>query len=260
VSPSGIEPLFEEATGWNVWDANVRVGPSGIHGELALDPAGLIEEMDRFGIRSALVSHWTAEEYDADAGNRALARDLLPRFTPAWAALPDRGSVDALAVRRPLAVRLTPGLTQHNFSTAPWCAGPLFEYLEAQSVITLLSRADIEWDRLAEVMENFPGLVVLLLDVGYRSDRHLWPLLERFPRLHFDSATYLAHRQLEAFVDRYGPDRLLLGSRLPLYTPAAALGVLAGARMSADARLAVAGGNLRRLLAACRNGTAEGEA
>lgn len=260
MSPSGIEPLLEEAAGWNVWDANVRVGPSGMHGELALDPAALIEEMDRFGIRNALVSHWTAEEYDADAGNRALARDLLPRFTPAWAALPDLASVDAMTARRPLAVRLTPGLTQHNFSTAPWCAGPLFDYLEAQSVITLMSRADVEWDRLVELMENFPQLVVLLLDVGYRSDRHLWPLLERFPRLHFDSATYLAHRQLEALVDRCGPDRLLFGSRLPLYTPAAALGVLASARIPADARLAVAGGNLRRLLAACRNASEKAKA
>lgn len=253
MSPSGIEPLFEAAATWNVHDAHVRVGPSGIHGELALDPAGLVEEMDRFGIRSALVSHWTAEEYDADAGNRALARDLLPRFTPAWAALPDRESVEALAARRPLAVRLTPGVAQHNFSTAPWCAGPLFEYLEGQSVITVMSRVDIEWDRLVQVMENFPRLVVLLLDVGYRSDRYLWPLLGRFPGLHFDSASYLAHRQVEAFVDRHGPDRLLFGSRLPLYTPAAALGVLASARMPADARLDVAGGNLRRLLAACRN-------
>lgn len=253
MSRSPIEPLFEEAAGWDLFDANVRVGPSGIHGELALSPSGLVEEMDRFAIRNALLSHWTAEEYDADAGNRALAQDLPPRFTPAWAALPDREAVDALAGRRPVAVRLAPGVTQHNFSLASWCAGPLLEYLQAQSVITLLSRADIDWDLLVHVMENFPRLIVVLLDAGYRADRYLFPLLARFAGLHFDSATYLAHRQLEAFVDRHGPDRLLFGTRLPLYTPAAALGVLASARIPSDARLAIAGGNLRRLLAACRN-------
>lgn len=257
MSRSVIEPLFEEAASWDLFDANVRVGPSGLHGELALGAAALLEEMDRFAIRNALVSHWTAEEYDADTGNRALERDLLPRFTPAWAALPGPEAIDALAARRPLAVRITPGVNQHNFPLASWCAGSLFEYLQAQSVIALILRVDVDWDQLVQLMENFPSLVVLLLDVGYRSDRYLFPLLARFPRLHFDSATYLAHRQLEAFVDRYGPDRLLFGSRLPLYTPAAALGVLASARISTEARLAIAGGNLRRLLTACRNRAAQ---
>lgn len=250
---SVIEPLFEEAAGWDLFDANVRVGPSGVHGELALETAALAAEMDRFAIRNALVSHWAAEEYDAEEGNRALERDLVPRFTPAWAALPDADGIDALAARRPLAVRLTPGVTAHNYSLARWCAGGLFEYLQARSVLTVLPRPDVDWDRVVEVMENFPRLPVLLLDVGYRSDRVLFPLLARFPGLHFDSATYLAHRQLEAFVERHGPDRLVFGSRLPLYTPAAALGVLASARIRPEARQAIAGGNLRRLLAACRN-------
>jgi predicted TIM-barrel fold metal-dependent hydrolase len=88
----------------------------------------------------------------------------------------------------------------------------------------------------------------VLLDIGYRADRYLFPLLRRFPMLHFDSATYLAHRQLEAYVEQHGPDRLLFGSRLPLYTPASSLAVLASARISDEDRRAIAGGNVRRLL------------
>src|SRR5919198_1365229 len=183
-----------------------------MYGELALDTAGLVEEMDRFAIRNAVVSHLTAEEYDVEEGNRALQRDLVPRFTPAWAALPDRASLDALPARRPVAVRLTPAVTQHNFSLAPWSVAALFEYLEAEFVITLIARADIEWDRLVEILTSFPRLRVVLLDIGYRSDRYLFPLLDRFPGLHVDSATYLAHRQLESFIERRGPDRVLFGS------------------------------------------------
>jgi predicted TIM-barrel fold metal-dependent hydrolase len=89
-----------------------------------------------------------------------------------------------------------------------------------------------------------------LLDIGYRFDRYILPLLRRFPSLYFDSATYLAYRQFENFVDRCGPERLLYGSRLRLFTAATSLGVLASARISDDARLAIAGGNLRRLLSA----------
>jgi hypothetical protein len=253
VSKSNLEPLFAEAANWDLFDVNVHVGPSGIHGELALEKPALIEEMDRFAIRKALASHWTAEEYAAEEGNRALERDLDPRLIPAWAAMPDRAFVEHLDKRRPLAVRLNPGINQHNYSLSPWSAAGLFEYLQKAAVITLVSRADMDWDRLAALMEEFPRLVVVLLDVGYRSDRYLFPLLARYPQLHFDSATYLAHRQLESFVNRFGPERLLFGSRLPLYTPASALGVLASARMPDAARLAIAGGNLRRLLAACQN-------
>jgi len=242
------EPLFSEAADWNLFDVNSRIGPSGVHGELALETPGLLEEMDRFYIREAVVSHWTAEEYDAATGNRALERDLHPRLTPAWAALPGEAEMVDLSLRRPAVVRLTPAVNQHNFATAAWCAGPLLEYLQEHSVVTLIARSDIEWPALAALAENFPRLPLVLLDIGYRADRHLFPLLHRFPMLHFDSATYLAHRQLEAYVRQYGPDRVLFGSRLPLYTPASSLGVLATARISDSDRRAIAGGNLRRLL------------
>jgi hypothetical protein len=252
VSKFSPEPLFSEAADWELFDVNAKVGPSGIHGELALETQGLLEEMDRFHIREALVSHWTAEEYDAATGNRALERDLRPRLTPAWAALPDEVSITHLEHRRPVAVRLTPAVTQHNFATASWCAGPLLEYLQSYSVITLIARSDIEWPALTSLAENFPRLPLVVLDPGYRADRYLLPLLRRFPMLHFDSATYLAHRQLEAFVEQHGADRILFGSRLPLYTPASALGVLATARISEADRRAIAGGNLRRLLIAAQ--------
>lgn len=241
--------LFSEAAGWELFDVNARVGPSGVYGELALDTAGLLEEMDRYSIRAAVVSHWTAEEYDVQTGNAALERDLHPRLTPAWAALPEDASIAYLETRMPAVVRLFPGAAHHNFAMAAWCAGPLFEYLQAGSVLTLIARGDIDWPALVALLENFPRLPLVLLDTGYRADRHLFPLLRRFPVLHFDSATYLAHRQLEAFVDRHGSERLLFGTRLPLYTGASALGVLASARIPEDDRRAIAGGNLRRLLA-----------
>jgi hypothetical protein len=246
---SGFPSVLNEAAGWDLFDVNARLGPSAVHGELALDSAGVLEEMDRFHIREALVSHWTAEEYDAAAGSAALERDLAPRLTPAWAVLPDEESISALEARRPDAVRLTPSTPQHNFAMTRWCAGPLFEYLQENRVLTLIARPDIEWSALASLLQDFPKLPIVLLDTGYRADRHLFPLLRRFPMLHFDTATYLGHRQLEAFVEQFGPDHALFGSRLPLYTPAAALAVLASARISRQDRDAIAGGNLRRLLA-----------
>jgi predicted TIM-barrel fold metal-dependent hydrolase len=247
VASSGAGAL-REAAGWDLFDVNVRVGSSGVHGELALEKSELLEEMDRFFIRRALVSHWAGEEYDPAVGNDALAREADARLVPAWTALPNAALLDSLAARRPKAARITPGPTQHNFSLAKWSAGPMLEFLQDNNVLTLIVRSDIAWGEVASLLENFPRLRLLLLDTGYRADRYLFPLMDRFPNLYFDSATYLAHRQLESVVEQRGAERILFGSRLPLFTPASSLGVLASARISDADRLAIAGGNLRRLL------------
>jgi hypothetical protein len=246
LSASAIDPAF--AAAWNVFDANVRLGHSGVYGELALETGDLLKEMDRFGIGRALVSHFAGEEYDAEQGNNLLACQLHERLVPAWAALPDPLFIEKLAMRRPVAVRLSFGVKKHNFSWAPWCSGELYEYLQEHSVLTLIAREDIEWDSLAQLLGNFPRLQVLLLETGYRADRYLFPLFKQHPNLYIDTSTCVAHRQLESLVEKFGPDHLLFGSRLPLYTAGAALAVLASARISESAKLAIAGGNLRRLL------------
>lgn len=243
------EAIFAEAGNWGLWDINVRVGPSGIHGEVAFEtPSALLEEMDRYFIRTAVAAHQTGVEYDAEMGNRLLSEINSPRLIPAWTALPNRESLDTLMRRQPKAVRLTPGTWNHNFPLTRWGAGDLLELLQSHQVLTLVAREDLPWNTLVELLENFARLPLVLLDVGYRSDRYLFPLLERFPSLHFDSATYLAHRQLESFVERFGSERVLFGSRLPFFTPASSLAVLATSRISDSARTAIAGGNLRRLL------------
>ncbi len=248
MSASPIEPALAECAHWDILDANVYVGHSGINGALALEAPELLAEMDRFGIKRALASHFVSHEYDAVEGNRALERDANPRFIPAWSASTDPSSMADLKSRAPRAVRLWFGVLHHNFSSAPWCAGELFEYLQGAAVVAVISRPEIEWDDLAVLLESFPRLKVLLLDIGYRSDRYLFPLLRKFPGLYFDSSNYFGHRQLEWYLEQFGPDRMVFGSRLPLCTPAAALTVLGTARIADSIRLAVAGGNLRRLL------------
>lgn len=249
MSASFTEGALQEFASYDIVDANVRVGPSGIHGALALEAPNLLEEMDRFAIPRAIVSHFTGEEYDALAGNISLQRDADGRrLIPAWCASPDTAAFGDLKSRKPRVVRLWFSTTRHNFSPAAWCAGELLDYLQQNEVLSIISREEIDWTSLARLLEDFPRLKVLLLDTGYRSDRYLFPLLRQHPNLFFDSSMYVAHRQLEAFVQSFGPERIVFGSRLPLYTPGAALAVLGTARISDAAKRAIAGSTLRRLL------------
>lgn len=248
MSICSTEAALAECEHWNVFDANTYLGHSGLHGELALEAPPFLCEMDRFAIKRALVSHFAGLEYDAIEGNRALERDMDARFVPAWTVSSEQASLDDIISRSAKAVRVWFGPLHHNFSSGRWCSGSLFEHLQHNRTLVLISRPEIEWDDLSLLLGNFPHLRVLLLDVGYRSDRYLFPLLEQFSDVYFDSSTYVSHRQLEWYLNHFGPDRIVFGSRLPLYTPAAALTVLGTARIPAPVRLAVAGENLRRLL------------
>ncbi len=56
-----------------------------------------------------------------------------------------------------------------------WGAGELFEYLQANQVLTLIAREDLEWEPLIALLENFPRLpLVLLMEIGYRFSRQFY--------------------------------------------------------------------------------------
>ena len=138
------QTIFAEAANWNLWDANVRVGPSGIHGQVALEAPALLQEMDRHYIRTAVAAHATGVEYDADLGNKLLSQLQEPRLVPAWTALPNRDFIERLAALNPRAVRLSPSTWNHNFPLTQWGAGELFEFLQSNQVLTLVARKNIE--------------------------------------------------------------------------------------------------------------------
>ncbi len=57
MSPFTNESIFGEAADWNIWDVNVRVGPSGPYGQVAMGAPELLEEMSRYFIQTAITAH-----------------------------------------------------------------------------------------------------------------------------------------------------------------------------------------------------------
>jgi hypothetical protein len=235
------------------FDANAMIGalgagPAGV----GLTAAGLLEQMARYGIRQSLVASTAAFEYNAGAGNRALARELEPHpnLFPLYALTPDPGALEeaaALLPSRPFAALLACDREHHSFSLREWCAGALLDSLERRGIPVFLRPALAGWEEVAAVLEAHPRLPLVLTHTGYRVDRYIYPLARRYPRLFVETSMYVGHRQVEEFVRNFGP-RLIFGTNLPYYTPGAALAVLAYARLSDEERARVAGLNLRALL------------
>jgi predicted TIM-barrel fold metal-dependent hydrolase len=237
-------------------DCNARIGRPMTWrvGQITTVPE-LLAEMDYGGIAQALVHHTLASQWSPREGNAALLGEIegQERLLPCFVALPSgTGEMAppaefAREVRdRHGAVRLFP--RDHSYAMATWSTGELFEALSAQGVPVLIDIGQTDWAELARLLEDHPALNVVLLDMYYRVDRYLYPLLERHPNLHVETTTYQVHLGIEAACERFGHGRLVFGTNLPHLEVGGPVAQVMYADLPDEAKAAIAGGNLRRLL------------
>jgi len=216
----------------------------------------LQRELERCGIARALVSHSLAKELDPGTGNAALARELSgrERLAPCWVVMPHHTGelpppdelCERMVAQGVRAARLFP--QAHNYGLAEWCSGELLAELEKRRIPVFLDHEQTNWDEVDAVCTAHPELPLILLRVGYRAHRFLYPLFERHPNLHVEISWFQAHNGIADCTRRYGAERLLFGSALPHFTPGGPIAMIAYAQMPDDDKALVAGGNLRRLL------------
>ena len=109
------------------------------------------------------------------------------------------------------------------------------------------------WDIVYNILSEFPDLVCVVCDHGcWGEDRRFRPLVERYPHVYIDTAHYLLDGGIEAFVADYGPERLLFGSCFPVTHFGGMMMAIKHARISEEAKAAIAGKNLERILAEVR--------
>lgn len=249
--------MSDESGGIRFFDCNMRLGRAGvIRPEHILDSQGLLGEMDYAGIDSALVYHVWSQEWDAGGGNQQLLKELdtCGRFYPCFVPLPhatEELGLDAAAFaadlrRRHGAARLYP--KAHAYTLSEWCMGPTLAALAAEKVPVVVEMAQASWDELAWMLDAYPDLPVILVGTSYRINRNLYPLLERFSNLYLETATYQVMRGLEDVARRFGPERLIFGTGLPLLDAGGPIAQITYAELPLAQKQMMAGGTLARLL------------
>ncbi|MBM3471981.1 MAG: hypothetical protein FJX75_01750 [Armatimonadetes bacterium] len=238
------------------FDCNTRIGRcSTPRPEHFLDAAGLLAEMDCAGIERALVHHAWSVEWDPHEGNQALLRDIADeeRLHPCFAALPSATRElpsprdFARQVRQAHgAVRLFP--TQHSYTLDDVSVGHFLDALSFERVPVLIDIGQTNWRDISQVLARHPALNLIVLNTYYRVDRNLYPLWDRFGNLHLDCGSYGVHRGIEAVCQRFGAERLLFGTDLPIHEVGGPMALVTYAAISDDDKQLIAGGNLRRVL------------
>jgi len=236
-----------------------------------LTAEALLAEMGRAGVEEALVYHAVSRQYAPAVGNPLLDEALAPfdRLHSCWTVLPhwagDLPQPDALVgdmlEAGVQAARMFPGEPlryDHRVYLAEWVVGPLLSALEARRIPLFLDfglglLGDPDWGIIHALCKAHPRLPVILNQIAYGRDRALVPLFLECPNLHCDLTAFTSLGWIEAFCRRLGPERLLFGTGIPFWAPAAPAAAVRYAALPQSEKALIAGDNLRRLLSEVRD-------
>ncbi len=243
------------------FDINIRAGRSlGGTYKPAISGKDLTAEMDRLGIKKALVWHIDQCDSSPQEGNRMLSKIISgdSRLFGAWAVLPpqsDEQPAAAVFFRQMkqngiYALRVFP--EAHRFLLNRIVFGEFLDEVERRKIPVLfsISENDITWKGLYEILAEYPKLVSVICDSGvWGSDRCFRPLVEAYENVYVEtSLVSLGEGVMEAFVRDYGPHRLLFGTGFPKRIPEAAMMQLSHADIKEEEKESIAGKNAERLI------------
>jgi len=243
------------------YDCNCMVGTRTSRHPCSPETLGdFLRDFGYYDIMAALVYHAAAFEYCPDYGNRMLLDEIGddPRLMPQWVVLPHHTGEMAppdelveemlsLGVR---AARLFP--KAHGTGTGEAVIGPLLSELQAAGIPLFIERSELDLPGAVELAGRYPRLPIVLCGVSWHEDRLIFATFGDVPNLHIDTWSYQNHRGYEAFVGRFGSERLLFGTNLPFRSPGAARMMTCYEDISPQDRRNIAGRNLLGLLGGVR--------
>ena len=248
----------------SLFDCNAGVGRTGSGYSAAESPDEFLAVMDHYGIHEALVYHLT----DLEGGRLDDPSEILgfcehsDRLHPSAIIVPPETDeqpppgvwVDKLISLGIKAVRAYP--RWYHFDFLPYCMGSLLEVLQERHMPIFVTYYEYsahpwghtpEWNHICRTAVEFPDLPIVVLYTGMLQNRRIFPLMSRCPNVRFDTIC-AAFRFLEYTTERFGPERLVLGTRYPVYEPGLHVSWPRYADLDDQARALIAGDNIRNML------------
>jgi hypothetical protein len=246
------------------FDCNVSLGANvcGVF-QPCLTVDELLAEMDWAGVDQALVHHALMREQSPVVGNAVLAESIAgrPRLMGTWAILPQQTGelpsagafFSAMAHAGIRALWAFP--EEHRYVLDRVTFGRFLDELSERHIPLFLPRnaggprPPDTWNLVYHLLSQYPQLTLVVAAHGpWGEDRYFRPLLEQCQGFHIDISRYELDCGLRELVGKYGAERLLYGSNFPQSPMGGPRLMVEHAEVSEEARRAIAGGNLRRLL------------
>ena len=260
--------MAPKTTNVSLFDCNAGVGKTGLGYPAAESPDEFLAVMDHYGIDEALVYDLT----DLETGRLDDPSEILSfcarsgRLHPSVIAVPAETAeqpapeiwIEELLSAGIRAVRAYP--RWYHFDFLPYSMGSLLKVLEAHRMpifVTYYEYAEHpwehspEWDHIYRTAVAHPALPIIVLYTGMQQNRRAFPLLARCPNVRVDTICS-TFRFLELVTERLGAERLVIGTRYPIYEPGLHVSWPRYADLDSHARALIAGDNVRNMLEAVR--------
>jgi hypothetical protein len=250
----------------HLFDSNVFLGPIPLrHDDTPDDVPRLLAVMDGNGISRALVTHGLAKWQHPAIGNRLVIEETkgVDRLAPCWVVMPsiagemppEREQVAQLLDSGARAARLCTGI--NRLTLEPWELDTLLEALAERRVPLFLDSNIRHWSEprpwafIEWACRTYPTLPLVLLREPPANFRTLFTLMERYPNLYLETSYMQGHDAIALIAGRWGAERLIFGTGLPVWDPGMAITGLTYASFSVEERDTVAAGSLQRLIDNC---------
>lgn len=224
---------------------------------IADDAAQLISYMDYAGIEKANVWHRAQYEYDPTVGNEKLIKGIEgyeDRLSPSLTILPmvsDRQYepnlfFDMMKKCKAKTVHAFP--LKNRYIMCRTTMGEQLDLLTELKIPVYLSPKD-GFEPIYNVLQEFPDLTVILYNIGWwPSARYVYPLLNRYKNIYFETGDFSMMKGYEDVCERFGSERLLYGSNFPTNNMAGSICCLEMAKLTEEEKDNIAHANLERLL------------
>jgi len=216
----------------------------------------LLAEMDFCGVDEAVTWHVSMFDVAPRFGNEtffAETGNYTGRLHGTMTVLPsisDRGfdvqSIDDAVEKYGLVgLRFFPQNNRYMLDRVT--CGDVLDYCVQKNLPAYLTPMD-NWQHIFDVMREFPKLTAIITNYGlWGSDRYFYPLVNAYKNVYVDTSDFQEIIGLEAFVNRFGSERLLFGTNYPCDNMGGPIATLVGARISDQDKQNIAHANIQRL-------------
>ncbi len=217
----------------------------------------LLAEMDFNGIDEALVYNSAMLDIAPNYGNNLLLsnkENFTDRLHATLTVLPSKYEKDfeleklikTMKENKVVGLRAYP--KDCRFMLDAITCDDLLDYMISANLPLYLSPKD-GWEMIFNVLKEFPKLTVIITNYGlWGSDRYVYPLVDNYSNVYVDTSDFQEIIGIQAFVERFGSERMLFGTNFPMCNMGGPIATLIGSKISNSDKENIAHKNIERLM------------
>ncbi|MFC1650949.1 amidohydrolase family protein [Candidatus Latescibacterota bacterium] len=252
-----------------LFDCDVMLGR--IDGHFATYQGGLnsfetVEELetalDKFGVKNALVYSSWAKFQNTENGNDLLAKSIKSKknLYPCFIISPEmefdksfpETFIRSLRDNNVSAVKVCP--TSNYYELEQYVMNDIFNILNKIRMPVFIDHDTVKWQdpfnwsQVYALCRKYPQIPFIPCRHGRKTARNVFPIMKECDNLYLDISYFQLNRAIEVVADKFGAERMIFGTGMPVFDPRLPITGLVFSQLSDKEKALVASGNIKHLI------------